>query len=327
MINVAVDAMGGDNAPGEIVRGALLAALNLNGIVSLVGNQDQIQPFLPRQLPNNVKIIHASETIEMHEKPVEALRRKKDSSLVRCVQLVKDGTADVVVSAGNTGAVAAASLITWKQIQGVHRPAIASIFPSHHGRFLLLDAGASPDVDPIHLHEFARMGRIYAQRVMDRPNPRVHLLNIGEEPGKGNQFAKDTYQLLVNEPWFAGNIEGKDMFKIPVDVIVCDAFVGNIVLKTAEGVAEFIMASIRDQVPKNKLLQLQYLPMKKLLRPLRKLVDYAEYGGSPLLGLNGLSYICHGRSDAKAIKNAILVAHHAASNQLLQTLQTDFQNT
>jgi glycerol-3-phosphate acyltransferase PlsX len=256
----------------------------------------------------------------MDDKPLEAIRKKKDSSLAVGVNLVKEGLADAFVSAGNTGAVTASSVLSWRQIEGVHRPAIASPFPNRHGQFLLLDAGASPDVDPVHLLEFALMGRAYAEKVMSRKQPKVHLLNIGEEPGKGNAFAKQAYELLSGHQWFAGNIEGKDMFHQPCDVVVCDAFVGNIVLKTAEGVGEFIMDEIKKSVPSD-LRKLMFLPLKKALAPLRRKVDYAEYGGSPLLGLNGLCIICHGRSNAKAIRNAVQIAATAVENGLVPTIR------
>ena len=311
--------MGGDHAPKEIVEGAIQAARELKGTVVLVGDPAQIGACLGTAAPTNVDIHPASEVVDMDEKPMEAIRKKKDSSLAVAVQLVKDGQAQALVSAGNTGAVTASTLLSWRQITGVHRPAIASPFPNKHGRFLLLDAGASPDVDPPQLLEFALMGRAYSQKVMGRKDPRVHLLNIGEEPGKGNAFAKAAYELLSGHDWFAGNIEGKDMFHSPCDVVVCDAFVGNIVLKTAEGVGEFIMDEIRAAIP-NDFRKLAFLPLKKALAPLRKRIDYAEYGGSPLLGLNELCIICHGRSSAKAIKNAVLIAATAVENELVPAI-------
>lgn len=320
-MKIVVDAMGGDHAPGEIVAGVKSAAPLVHGEIILVGPAEVIDAL---DLPSNVTRRHASEVIGMDDKPTEALRKKKDSSIVVGTALVKNGEADAFVSAGNTGACTAGSLLSWRQVEGVHRPAIASEFPNKFGRFLVLDAGASPDVDPEHLVEFAIMGRAYAQKVMGKQNPKVHLLNIGEEPGKGNAFAKEVFNLLSGRDWFAGNIEGKDMFRQQVDVVVCDAFVGNIVLKTAEGVGEFIMSEIREAVPKGpgKLL---YLPMRKALSPIRRKVDYAEIGGSPLLGLNGLTIICHGRSNAKAIHNAILQAAKAVENGLVQTIRDQFQ--
>jgi glycerol-3-phosphate acyltransferase PlsX len=239
--------------------------------------------------------------------------------------LVKSGEAKAFVSAGNTGAATAISLLTWRQIPGIHRPAIGSMIPSRGNGFLLLDAGASPDIDPENIVEFSIMGRAYMERVEGRTNPKVHLLNIGEEEGKGSAWAKQCQTILSNYPWFAGNIEGKDMFAEDVDVVVCDAFVGNIVLKTCEGVAEFMAELIKNEVPNNPLLKLPYLPMRKAMAPVRKKMDYAEVGGSPLLGLNGICIIAHGRSDARAIKNAILMAERAIDGDLIQAIGDQVQ--
>jgi glycerol-3-phosphate acyltransferase PlsX len=317
--------MGGDHAPDAIVAGALEAAPHIHGDILLVGQPERITPLLPTPCPGNVQVHPASQVVEMDEKPTEALRKKKDSSLVVATELVKEGIANCMVSAGNTGAAVSSTLIRWRPMRGFYRPAIASEMPSLRGNFLLLDAGASPDVDPKHLVEFALMGRAYSHLIMGREKPRVHLLNIGEEEGKGNAFAKDAFRLLSRHEWFAGNIEGKDMFAAPVDVVVCDAFVGNIVLKTSEGVAEVMMKLIRDQVPKGFMAQLPYLPLRKIFVPLRKKMDYAEVGGSPLLGLNDLCFICHGRSNAKAIKNALLLAQKAIDNKLVQRIEASIK--
>lgn len=313
--------MGGDHAPAAIVAGALEAAPLLKHSILLVGDPEQITPHLPTPCPANVSIHPASEVIEMHEKPVEALRKKKDSSISVGTNLVKQGEAAVFVSAGNTGACTGSSLLTWRQMHGFHRPAIASEIPCYDGKFLLLDAGASPDVDPEHLVEFALMGRAYAKCVMGKPDPKVHLLNIGEEEGKGNAFAKQAFNLLSKHSWFAGNIEGNHMFQDPCDVVVCEAFVGNIVLKTSEGAAELIMRMVKEQVPTGPLARLPYAPLRKVFAPLRKKMDYAEVGGSPLLGLNHLCIICHGRSNAKAIRNALLLAQRAIDQGLIETLR------
>jgi phosphate acyltransferase len=320
-LSIALDAMGGDHAPKEIVHGAVEAAAVIPRDIILVGDPDEIQQHLPKPCPTNIQVHPASQVIEMHEKPIEAWRRKRDSSMVVAAELVKSGRAGAFVSAGNTGAATAISLLSWRAIEGIHRPAIASEMPSSHGSFLLLDAGASPDVDPEHLVEFALMGRAYAQKVLGRPDPRVRLLNIGEEEGKGNAFTKIAFGRLAEHHWFDGNIEGKDLFRTKVDIVVCDAFVGNVVLKTSEGVAEFILTLIRERLPKGTLARLPYWPLKKLLNPLRKNLDYAETGGSPLLGLNGLCVICHGRSNAKAIKNALLLADKAVENKVVETLR------
>jgi len=318
---IAVDAMGGDHAPEQIVRGAVEASPLVHHKIALVGEPSQINRFLPSPCPPNIEIHPASEWIEMHEKPLDALRKKKDSSMAVGAGLVKNDLAQAFVSAGNTGAATAACLLSWRQMHGFHRPAIASPIPKKNGRFLLLDAGASPDVDPEHLVEFAIMGRAYAAAMMDRPDAKVHLLNIGEEEGKGNAFSKQAYNMLSRHAWFAGNIEGKDMFRPETEVVVCDAFVGNVVLKTCEGIAELIIQTIREQVPQNPLKKLAYLPLKSVMAPLKKAMDYAEIGGSPLLGLNGICMICHGRSDARAMRNAILSAQRAVDNDLVAGLR------
>jgi len=320
-LTIALDVMGGDHAPNAIVEGALQAASLLKSRILLVGDESKFSSLLPAVLPSNVELRHASQSVDMEEKPLHAYRTKKDSSLMVAARLVKDGEAQALVSAGNTGAASATSLLQWRQVHGVHRPAIASQFPNKHGGFVLLDAGASPDVDPEHLVEFAIIGRAYAHKLMGRQNPRVHLLNIGEEVGKGNAFAKQAHNLLSQHSWFAGNIEGKDMFAKPTDVIVCDAFVGNIVLKSCEGVAEYIADTIRSEIPTNPVSKLLYWPVRKVTRPLRKQMDYAEIGGSPLLGLNGLCMICHGRSSPRAICNALLITEKAIENELVDTIR------
>ena len=315
--------MGGDFAPREIVKGVMLAHDEVRAQLILVGLQDQLNALMP-QRPPNVEVVHASEVIGMEDKPIEAIRKKKDNSLSRCVELVKEGHADAVVSAGNTGAATAASLLSWRQMTGVHRPAIATSMPNKHGHFLLLDAGASPDIEPEQIVEFALMGRAYAQTVLGRHEPKVHLINMGEEPGKGSAFAKQAYTLLEKFPWFAGNIEGKDLPTAPLDVVVCDAFVGNIILKTAEGIAEYIFSELRSAATANALTKVGFLPVRSKLRPLSKKLDYAEYGGSPLLGLNHLCTICHGRSNAKAIMNAIKGTDRALTNGLIEKIRCAF---
>lgn len=318
---IALDAMGGDHAPEAIVEGALVAAQDFQIPILVVGDETRLKKLVQGPGSEHLEIVHASQVVEMDEKPVDALRKKKDSSLSVAVNLVKEGRAGAMVSAGNTGAATAASLLAWRQMPGIHRPAIATLMPNRSSHFLLLDAGASPDVDPQHLVEFALMGMAYAEQVMGKKNPRVHLLNIGEEPGKGNAFAKRVQELMGEHEWFAGNIEGKDLFRTDPDVVVCDAFVGNIVLKVAEGVAEFITETVKSQIPTNKLLQIPYAPAKKLFKPLKEKMDYAEYGGSPLLGLNHLCIISHGRSNARAIRNAIRVAKTAVENDLIEKIR------
>lgn len=312
--------MGGDHAPDEIVAGALLAESQLESKIILVGIEDQIRRVLPKE--SKLEIVHASEVVGMEDKPVEALRKKRDNSISVAVQLVKEGRAHAMVSAGNTGACTAASLLGWRCMPGIHRPAIATVMPNQHGQFLLLDAGASPDIDPEQIVEFAHMGRAYLEAAFGRKNPRVHLINMGEEPGKGNSFAKQAYTLLSEHEWFAGNVEGKDLAKENLDVVVCDAFVGNVVLKTAEGVAEFILSEMKAVAMQSFWSKLAFLPVRPLMRPLRAKLDYAEYGGSPLLGLNHLCTICHGRSNARAILNALKVTERALANDMIGKMRS-----
>jgi glycerol-3-phosphate acyltransferase PlsX len=320
-LNIALDAMGGDHAPAEVVLGAIQAAPSVPGKIFLVGDPETIRKHLGAGVPGNLEIVPATQVVEMGEKPTEAIRKKKDSSMAVAANLVKSGEAAAFVSAGNTGAATAISLLTWRQVQGIHRPAIGSMIPNRGEGFLLVDAGASPDIEPEGILEFAVMGMAYMEKVQGRENPRVHLLNIGEEEGKGSAFAKQCQTLLAPYAWFAGNIEGKDMFRADVDVVVCDAFVGNIVLKTCEGVAEFMADMIRNQIPESKIAQLPYFPMRKVMAPIRKKMDYAEVGGSPLLGLNGICVIAHGRSNAKAMCNAILMAQRAIDGDLVETIR------
>lgn len=323
-MTIAIDAMGGDFAPEEIVKGAVAAAELVHGDIILVGVPSHIERFLPSPCPRRLLIHAATETIEMGEPPLDALRRKPNSSLPLAASLVKSGDAQAMISAGNTGATVAAALLAWKRAPGVSRPAIGSMFPNAHGGFLLLDAGASPDVAPENLLEFAIMGLAYAERVMGRKDPKAYLLNIGEEPGKGNAFVKKAYERLEGFEWFGGNIEGNQLFRRQCDVVVCDAFVGNVVLKTSEGVAEYISQAMRERIMSSKLAQVGYLMVQNVLKQFRKQLDYAEYGGSPLLGLNGLCVVCHGRSNAKAIKNAIVQAQRAIDGDLVSTLQQAF---
>ncbi len=318
-MRIALDAMGGDHAPAEIVAGALEAAPLLKGEIVLVGREAEIRACAA-QLPANVSLRHAEAVVGMDEKPMEAFRRRKGSSIHACVDMVQSGEAQAMVSAGNTGACAGFTQLVWKMIDGIHRPAIAAFLPTRTGRMILLDAGASPDVDPAHLLDFALMGKAYAEAVMGVRDARVHLVNIGEEPGKGNAFSQAAYREMEGRDWFAGNIEGKDLFHGGCHIAVCDAFVGNVVLKTAEGVAEFIMDEIRSALPTGPARLLMF-PLKGALRPLKKKTDYAEYGGSPLLGLNGICIIGHGRSSAKAIKNALLQAAKAVESDLVGAIR------
>jgi len=316
-MRVAVDAMGGDFAPVEVVKGALLAArADANLEIVLVGDQTLLEQELSTQgdVPPSISIRHASEVIEMKEHPASAIRRKRDSSLVVCGQMVKSGEVDATISAGNTGAAMAIATLNIGRIPGIDRPAIATTLPTLHGRTLLVDAGANVDCSPVNLLQFATLGSVYTSRVLGIAEPRVGLLNIGGEEGKGDELRRTTYDLLKQQPLnFIGNVEGKDVFEGTADVVVCDGFSGNVLLKTGEGVAELIVAILQNEMGATPEIRESLTAFQPVLYRLHKRIDYSETGGAPLLGVNGVSFIGHGRSKAKAIASGIAAAALAAS--------------
>ncbi|KJU81854.1 glycerol-3-phosphate acyltransferase PlsX [Candidatus Magnetobacterium bavaricum] len=314
---IALDAMGGDNAPSVTIEGAV-ESLNLYSDVSiiLVGDEEAIKKHLNgKSYPKDrLSIRHASQVVDMQETPTTALRKKRDSSIRVAVELVKNGEAGAVVSAGHSGVALATSLTLLKKAPGVDRPAIAAFMPTLKGRFLLIDAGANVDCKPINLLQFAIMGSAYHSAVMGIPSPRVALISIGEEDSKGNDLTKEAFKLLkASSLNFVGNIEGKDIFMGAADVVVCDGFIGNTTLKISEGLAEVILKMLKAEMSNSYAGKLGYLLMKPAIRNFKKNTDYAEYGGAPLLGINGACIICHGRSSSKAIRNAIKV-----TNQLVR---------
>ncbi|HYL44930.1 MAG TPA: phosphate acyltransferase PlsX [Ktedonobacteraceae bacterium] len=327
-IRVALDAMGGDHAPGEIVLGAVQAAREYGFGVYLVGPEDRIQAELARHNIQglDLPIVHTDEFIPMDEhNPAKAVRNK-NTSMVRALQLVKDGEALGAVSAGNSGAMmAAASLMTLKRLKGVERAALGGILPTKDSACMVIDMGANTDCKPEYLQQFALMGSIYMERIMHLKSPRVGLLANGEEEGKGNQQVQEAHQLLkanastlgVN---FIGNVEGRDIFAGTVDVVVCDGFVGNVVLKVSEGLSEVLLGLIKAEMTKSLPNKLAALVLQSDLRNMGKRLDYAEYGGLPLLGVNGAAIISHGRSNAKAIKNALRVARQTAETGVAQAI-------
>lgn len=326
LMRIAVDAMGGDLGPEEVVRGVIRAARERDGSLSLliVGDEDAIQRELARQrsVPNGVAVRHASQTIEMTDKPREVYRRKPDASVVVAARLVKEGEADAFISIGNTGAAMAAAVFLLRPIRGIDRPAIATPLPSLGGTVVLLDAGANVDCAPHQLLEFAIMGQVYSRQVLGVPNPRVGLLSNGEEASKGNELTKQAHKLLQERlPSFSGNIEGREVFRGEADVVVCDGFSGNILLKTGEGVAEMVLSMVREELKRYKWMKLLLLPLRRGIRDLRNRIDYREFGGAPLLGVNGICIIGHGRSDARAIVNAVRVAETAVRNNLVQEIE------
>ncbi len=321
-MKIAVDAFGGDYAPEQIVAGALEASA-MHGIeVLLVGDEAALRPLVAnKEGSDGVEIVHATQVIGMDEAPVEAVRKKKDSSLTVAAALVKSGAAGGMISAGSTGAAMAASLLGIGRIKGVERPAITSLMPTLTGVCLLADVGANVDCRPSQLVQFGQMSSIYAEKVLGVQNPKVGLLNVGEEPTKGNEAAQKAYQVLQNSSLnFIGNIEGREIPKGHVDVVVCDGFVGNIVLKFAEGLGSALFGMMKEEFTKTTLTKLGALLLKPGLRQIKKRMDYTEYGGAPLLGVNGISIIAHGSSNAKAIRNAIRVAAEAAENHVVETI-------
>jgi len=315
---IAVDAMGGDHAPGEVVAGAVQAARELQAPVILVGKEDFLKSELARypDAGGLVSTWDAPEYIEMGESPGTALRRKPNASIAVAAQLVKRGVARGLVSAGNSGATVGAALMGMGRLAGVAKPAIATVIPLHRGQAILLDVGANVDCRPAQLVQFAVMGTVYARRVLGVDSPRVALLSIGEEPSKGDSRTKAAYKLLKETPLnFVGNVDGKDVFRGEADVVVSDGFVGNVVIKVSEGVVELIAALMAAQ-PDDVRAQ-----FKAAMEPLRERVDWAEYGGALLLGVNGVCVISHGRSNSKAIARAVKVAQDGINANIVQGLQ------
>lgn len=326
-MKIAVDAMGGDFAPSVVIEGAIQAAKEHNLSIILTGDQDIIRRELAHHHTRglSIDIAHASETITMDDSPLAALRNKPDSSIRIAVDLVKENKAQAIVSAGNTGAVMAASKLILGSIKGVERPAIATVLPSQHGQSLLLDVGANVDCKPVHLYQFAIMGNIYSREVMGIKNPRVGLLNIGEEKSKGNDLTKATFPLLEKANLnFIGNVEGRDIYNGKADVIVTDGFIGNVGLKISEGVADIITKLMKQEISRKPLSKAAaVLFLKPAWKRLKKMIDYSEYGGAPLLGLSGTCIICHGSSNAKAIKNGIRIAHESWQHNVNKYIAED----
>ncbi|HZE88354.1 MAG TPA: phosphate acyltransferase PlsX [Verrucomicrobiae bacterium] len=305
---IAVDAMGGDNAPRAVVEGALAAAREWGHHILLVGREDAIRAEMERLKvrEGEMEIVHAPETIEMHEPPVLALRRKKHSSIRVGAHLVREGLADGFVSAGNTGAVMACAKVSLGTIQGIDRPAVTAVLPNLRGKSVWLDVGANVDCRPEHIRQFAVMGSIYAREVLHVASPRVGLLSIGEEDTKGNDLTKEVFKELRGASLnFIGNVEGRDIFNGNCDVIVCDGFTGNVSLKAIESVSEMILVFLKQELKSSLLARAGLALARPALKRFKKTVDYAEYGGFPLLGVKGAVIIGHGRSSPKAIKNAV----------------------
>ncbi|EOD00557.1 phosphate acyltransferase PlsX [Caldisalinibacter kiritimatiensis] len=325
-MKIVVDAMGGDHAPEVTVKGSVDAVKEYGVNVVLVGKEEMIKKELEKyQLDSNkIEIVHAEEVIENEDKPVRAIRRKKDSSMVKGLKLVKEKKADAFISAGNTGALLSGGLFVVGRIKGIERAALAPVYPTSNGISLLLDAGANADCKPKYLHQFAIMGSVYAEKVLGIKRPKVGLINIGTEEGKGNELTKETYKLLKESDLnFYGNIEARELPKGKADVLVCDGFVGNTVLKLTEGLAMEIFSLLKKEITKSFFTKLGALMLKSGLKGFKKRLDYTEYGGAPLLGVKGAVIKAHGSSDAKAIKNAIRQAKVFVENEVLEKIEED----
>lgn len=313
--------MGGDFAPAAIVEGSIRAARELDKVsqVILVGQEPVLKAELAKHgnVPGKIRIHHCTEVVEMGETPAVAVRRKKDSSINVAVDLVKQGEADAIFSAGSTGAQVASSTLKLRTLEGVQRPAIATVFPSPIKPFIVVDAGANTDCTPTMLVEFAVMGLVYSREILGVANPRIGLMSVGEEDAKGNALTKETFALLSKSGLnFAGNIEGHDLFEGEIDVVVCDGFVGNVILKTCESLAHAIGLLLKQEFKANPFRMAAALCLKGAFKDFKKKVDPSAYGGAPLLGVNGVSIIGHGSSNATAVFNGIRVSAEAVSHDI-----------
>ncbi|MCF7849341.1 MAG: phosphate acyltransferase PlsX [Kiritimatiellales bacterium] len=331
-MRISIDAMGGDYAPAEIVAGTLRAATELSGIskLYLVGDESAIHAELDKHkgsIPQSIEIVHASQVVEMGESPAVAIRRKKDSSIGRAVDLVKKGDADAIFSAGNTGAAVAAATLKLRTLAGVDRPAIATILPSPKDPFVLLDAGANPDSTSAMLQQYAVMGSIYSREILGIKNPSVGLLSIGEEDAKGNEMTKKTFAMLsASHLNFIGNVESRDMFEARVNVVVCDGFVGNVVLKTTESVGRMMSVWLNEEFRKTPLRMLGGLLGRGAFSYMRNKCDPSNYGGAPLLGANGVVIIGHGSSNTLAVLNAVRVATETIDHHVNHLIEDELKS-
>jgi glycerol-3-phosphate acyltransferase PlsX len=329
-MRIVVDVMGGDHGCGVVVEGARLALMADTRITALhlVGNRAEIQPALAKHGPadERIQIVHASETLTMEDKPLLSLRRKKDCSIGRAVELLKEGNAEALISPGNTGGVVTAATIKLRPLPGVERPAIVTVIPAPENDFVLVDAGANVECRPIHLLQFAIMGSVYAREILGYRRPRVGLLSVGTEDVKGNELTQEAFKLCKQvDLHFIGNVEGHDLFANKVDVVVCDGFVGNIVLKTCEGLAANMLRWLKRELTMNLKRQVGALLAKGAFRAIRQRVDPESHGGAPLLGLNGPVVIAHGSSRERAIANAVGQAVQAVQHQVNQTITREVQ--
>ena len=321
-MRIAVDAMGGDNAPDQVLLGAAQAADELDIEIMAVGLPGSIQPLLDKY--RKLVLVPCTQVIGMDEHPAQAVRAKPDSSMAVCAKLCREGRADGWVSAGNSGAIMATALFVQGRIKGVERPALGSVIPTRDGFSYFLDVGANVDSKPEYLVQFAAMGAVYAREMMGRAEPRVGLLSNGEEEGKGDERVREASKRLKGSMrGFIGNVEPKDLYASKADVVVADGFVGNVAIKMAEATAEFLFRNLRDEIPRTTTGKLGGLLIRNDVRRLRARIDWREFGGAPLLGIDGVAVIAHGRSDARAMKNAIRVTREAVANGLVGKIRAE----
>jgi phosphate acyltransferase len=326
MIKIAVDAMGSDNSPQSEVEGAVQAARTWAVSIVLVGKEPILTPLLKQNGGDGlaIEIHHASQVVLMDEPPTVALRKKRDSSVRVAAELVRAGEASGLVSAGNTGAVMAISKTVMGVLHGVDRPALAAVVPTLTGHAVLLDVGANVACKPHHLVQFAIMGHLFSKKIVGISSPRVGLMSVGEEESKGNELTKEVHKNLKKISLnFIGNVEGRDLYNGRADVIVCDGFTGNVALKTSEGLIEAVLKLLGDELSSNLQAKVGALLTQQSFKRLKKRLDYSEYGGAPLIGLRGVTIICHGRSSSNAIKNAIRVAKEYAESQINTKLEAE----
>jgi glycerol-3-phosphate acyltransferase PlsX len=317
--------MGGDFAPAQVVQGAAQAATEFGIDISLVGLPSAVQPLLDSH--PRLQLVPCSQVITMEEHPAQSVRAKTDSSISVCARLCKEKRADGWISAGNSGAILAAALFIQGRIKGIERPALGSIVPTQNGFAYFLDVGANVDSKPEYMVQFALMGAVYAREMLGLANPRVGLLSNGEEEGKGDELVRETTSRLKGVlDGFIGNVEPKDIYGARADVIVADGFVGNVAIKMAEATAEFLFRNLREEIPKTMRGKLGGMLIRPGVRQLRRRVDWREFGGAPLLGIDGVAVVAHGRSDARAIKNAIRVTRDAVQNQLVGKIRAEVGN-
>ncbi len=322
-MKIAIDAMGGDFGPAPIIEGVIEALKQKKFTPYLVGKEEKIKPLIPNKLLDKVRFINSEDVIQMSDNATESLKRK-DSTIYKSIELLKEKQVDAVVSAGHSGASMSLATLRLGRIKGIRRPAISTFMPTIKKSYaIILDVGANVDCDAHNLFQFALMGEVYAKEILNKKNVKIGLLSNGEEESKGNSVTKESFKMLKESfDNFVGNVEGNDIFKGEVEVIVTDGFIGNIVLKTSEGVAEIIGKLIKEEINSSGILQkIGALLLKPVFKALKKATDYAEYGGAPLLGVNGCVIIAHGKSNPKAIKNAIFQAISFVENDVNEKIK------